>query len=59
TLIGEWISSRLGAPPILNKSRDVCRIQLSADSPSSPVWSHAILLNPAFYGAILGATPKH
>jgi len=27
--------------------------------PSSPILSYAILLNPAFYRATLGATPKH
>jgi len=30
--IGSGVSSRLGVPPILNKSKEVCRIQLSADS---------------------------
>jgi len=32
TLIGKWGSFRLGVPPILSKSKEVCRIQLSADS---------------------------
>jgi len=34
TLIGERVNSILGVPPpILKKSKEVCRIQLSADSP--------------------------